>query len=85
MKADEAFPLPARRADTVPSVTRRTSRWRGVRHRWAGWLFVLPALVVYVAFVLLPLMLTVQYSMLRWNGIGESTLVGIDNPTPPLV
>jgi raffinose/stachyose/melibiose transport system permease protein len=29
--------------------------------------------------VLLPLVMTVQYSTLRWNGIGESTFVGIDN------
>ena len=80
MKADEAFPLPGRRADTVPSATLRTSRWRGVRSsRWAGWLFVLPALVAYAAFVLVPLALTVQYSTLRWNGIGPSTFVGIDN------
>ena len=35
-----------------------------------GWLFVLPALVMYAAFVLLPLALTVQYSLYRWDGIG---------------
>ena len=58
----------------------RTPRSRGVRlRRWAGWLFVLPALVTYAAFVLVPLAMTVQYSTLRWNGIGESTFVGVDN------
>jgi raffinose/stachyose/melibiose transport system permease protein len=40
---------------------------------------VLPALIAYTAFVLVPLALTAQYSTLRWNGIGESTFVGIDN------
>jgi raffinose/stachyose/melibiose transport system permease protein len=40
---------------------------------------VLPALITYAAFVLVPLAMTVQYSTLRWNGIGESTFVGLDN------
>jgi raffinose/stachyose/melibiose transport system permease protein len=80
MKADEAFRFPGRREPTAPSVTLRTSRWRGVRSsRWAGWLFVLPALVAYTAFVLLPLVLTVVYSTLRWNGIRPATFVGLDN------
>lgn len=80
MKADQALSLPGRRADMVAPDLLRTSRWRGVRSsRWAGWLFVLPALIMYAAFVLLPLVLTVQYSTLRWNGIGESQFVGIDN------
>jgi raffinose/stachyose/melibiose transport system permease protein len=58
----------------------RPSRWRKVRSSgWAGWLFVLPALIAYAAFVLLPLVLTVQYSTLRWNGIGPSEFVGVDN------
>jgi len=53
---------------------------RGVRRaRWSGWLFVLPALVMYGAFVLIPLMLTVQYSTLRWNGIGPQRFVGVNN------
>lgn len=58
----------------------RTPRARGVRGgRWTGWEFVLPALIMYGAFVLVPLLMTVQYSTLRWNGIGKSEFVGIDN------
>ena len=79
MKADEAAAAPAQPAGST-SVHVRASRWRGVRTSdWAGWLFVLPALLAYGAFVLLPLALTVQYSTLRWNGIGPSQFVGIDN------
>jgi raffinose/stachyose/melibiose transport system permease protein len=80
MKADQAFQLPGHVADTDVAVSLRTPPLRGVRSsRWAGWLFVLPALIVYAAFVLLPLAATVLYSTLRWNGISESTFVGIDN------
>ena len=49
------------------------------RSRWAGWLFVLPALLAYSAFVLVPLALTVFYSTQRWNGIGPFEFVGLDN------
>jgi raffinose/stachyose/melibiose transport system permease protein len=44
-----------------------------------GWLFVLPALVMYAVFVLLPLALSIRYSFFRWDGIGEMTWVGLNN------
>lgn len=44
-----------------------------------GWLFVLPALVMYALFVLLPLLMSIQYSFFRWNGIGPMTWVGFAN------
>jgi len=50
----------------------------------AGWLFVLPALVMYGAFVLVPLAITLFYSTLRWNGIGPWEFVGFDNYTKTL-
>nr|WP_308129285.1 sugar ABC transporter permease [Actinoplanes polyasparticus] len=55
---------------------RRARRPRGA---WLGWLFALPAVVMYATFVLRPLLLTVQYSLYDWNGIGASTWVGLDN------
>jgi raffinose/stachyose/melibiose transport system permease protein len=44
-----------------------------------GWLFVLPALLMYAAFVLVPLLLTIQYSFYRWTGTGPMTWVGLKN------
>lgn len=44
-----------------------------------GWLFVLPALLIYAVFVLLPLLLSIQYSFFRWDGIGPMTWVGLNN------
>jgi raffinose/stachyose/melibiose transport system permease protein len=60
------------------------SRWsflRGKLHRETliGWLFVLPALVMYAIFVLQPLVLTIQYSFYKWNGVGPKTWVGFKN------
>lgn len=63
---------------------RRQSRripWaKGIRRQtFVGWLFVLPALVMYGLFVLQPLALTVQYSFYRWDGVGPATWVGLSN------
>jgi raffinose/stachyose/melibiose transport system permease protein len=74
-------PAPNRRDQDPAS---RTPRWtplqRGVHRRAvAGWLFVLPALLMYAVFVLQPLVLTIQYSLYRWNGVGPATWVGLSN------
>jgi raffinose/stachyose/melibiose transport system permease protein len=59
---------------------RRTAWLQAVRRRHVvGWLFVLPALLFYAAFVLQPLALTVQYSFYRWDGVGPATWVGLTN------
>jgi raffinose/stachyose/melibiose transport system permease protein len=49
------------------------------RETLIGWLFVLPALLMYAAFVLLPFLLSIQYSFFRWDGIGPMTWVGLKN------
>ncbi|WP_433131426.1 carbohydrate ABC transporter permease [Micromonospora sp. CA-240977] len=65
-----------RRARPTPTRARR-SRW--ARGAGTGWLYVLPALVMYAVFVLRPLALTLQYSLYDWNGIGVARWVGLDN------
>ena len=70
--------LARRRLDRRPS--RRISWTQGIRRQTlVGWLFVLPALVMYGLFVLQPLALTVQYSLYRWDGVGPATWVGLSN------
>ncbi len=64
--------------------TSAVSRWTSLRKRVrretiVGWLFVVPALLMYAVFVLLPLLLTILYSFYRWNGIGPMTWVGLKN------
>jgi raffinose/stachyose/melibiose transport system permease protein len=69
------------RAVDLAESSPRTRRSRaGLRTAsWVGWLFVLPALAVYAAVVLRSIFLTVEYSLYRWDGIGPSTWVGLDN------
>ena len=49
------------------------------RENIIGWLFVAPALLMYVVFVLVPLLLTILYSFYKWNGVGPMTWVGVKN------
>ena len=54
----------------------RTAARRGTLY---GWLFMVPALIAYCAFVIYPLAMGVQYSFYRWNGVGPSEWVGLAN------
>lgn len=62
------------------STSRRSFRNQEARREVIiGWLFVLPALLIYATFVLLPLGLSILYSFFRWDGIGAMTWVGLRN------
>lgn len=65
-------------ADDVRAA-QKPSRRRRPRRSWSGWLFALPALVMYGVFVLRPTLATIQYSFFDWDGITAATPVGIDN------
>lgn len=41
--------------------------------------FILPALLVYTALVILPIGMSAFYSTLDWDGIGNGTFVGLEN------
>lgn len=49
------------------------------RETLIGWLFVLPALLMYGVFVLVPFTSTIRYSFFKWNGVGPATWVGLKN------
>ena len=64
----------------APVFSRRTLLHNKVRREtFVGWLFVLPALVMYTLFVLTPLVLTVKYSFYKWNGVTPAIWVGLKN------
>lgn len=60
-----------------PRWTRLSKRVR--RETFFGWLFTLPALLMYAFFVLVPLLLTIFYSFNKWNGVGPMKWVGFKN------
>jgi raffinose/stachyose/melibiose transport system permease protein len=62
------------------AVSQRTFLSKRVRREtFVGWLFVLPALLMYAVFVLVPLLLTIRYSFFKWNGVSPATWVGLKN------
>ena len=50
-----------------------------VRHRATPYLYLLPAFLVYGAFMLFPLIRSAQFSLYDWPGFGPSTFVGLGN------
>lgn len=50
-----------------------------VRKHYVAWLFVLPALTVFTALVLVPIAWSLSLSLVRWNGLGKQVFVGFGN------
>jgi len=82
---DDVIDVPEARSEPrtqalPPTTDRSPARPAGLRTSfWVGWLFVAPALLFYGVFVLRPLVFTFWYSLYRWDGIGPSTWVGLQN------
>ena len=62
------------------AVSRRIYLSKRVRRETIiGWLFVVPALLMFAVFVLVPFLFTILYSLYRWDGVGPATWVGLTN------
>jgi len=51
----------------------------GGRGAVIAWAFILPAFAFYATFVLVPIGMSVYYSLLRWDGIGKAQFRGLSN------
>jgi raffinose/stachyose/melibiose transport system permease protein len=72
-------PAEVRTTPPVAAAGRRTRRVRRSRGGLWAWLFAAPAILFYAVFVLRPIVVSVQYSLYEWDGIGPSTWVGAEN------
>lgn len=74
---------PAVSAGPAPSPGKKR---RGTGRKWAEIsLFSVPALIVYVGFVFVPVALAAYYSFFNWNGLGPlDRFIGLDNYTRAL-
>ena len=50
-----------------------------VRDKKAIAIFLRPAFIVYSIIVMIPILVSIYYSALEWNGIGKKTFVGLSN------
>lgn len=62
-----------------PESRRRAIKARRLRRGVLAWALVAPAGIAYVLFVLRPMAQSVQFSFYEWDGVTESTWVGLDN------
>jgi ABC-type sugar transport system permease subunit len=67
--------------DPVPSAEGRFGSRLKRSQRLAGYLFVLPTLALFLAFVGYPIVQTVYLSLTKWSGFGDKTFVGGANYT----
>src|SRR5690554_4082507 len=75
---------PAVTAGPVPAPRRRSIANRG-RKRLEIALFAGPALIVFITFVIVPILLAAVYSFYNWNALGPlERFIGIDNYTRAL-
>ncbi|QQE78194.1 carbohydrate ABC transporter permease [Alicyclobacillus sp. SO9] len=53
----------------------------GARMNWQRWLMMLPAVIFFGVFALVPMFVAVYYSGLNWSGVGHAQWVGVQNWT----
>lgn len=49
------------------------------RQGLVGVIYILPAMLLYTCFVLIPICCVFVYSTMEWNGMGDMTFIGFDN------
>jgi raffinose/stachyose/melibiose transport system permease protein len=54
-------------------------RGRGQRQDWVGYAYLLPALVIYVAVILIPVIYGAWISLFDWDGVSAGKWVGLHN------
>jgi raffinose/stachyose/melibiose transport system permease protein len=57
----------------------RSGQRRSGRRQWKAYLYIAPAFLLFAVFLGVPTLQTAQYSLYKWNGIGPSTWVGLQN------
>ena len=50
-------------------------------NKWVITLYTLPALLLILVLIYIPIVLTGYYGLMDWNGIGDMTFIGLDNYT----
>ena len=61
------------------SVPARASAWKRNQQRLAPWLFLAPGILMFLLFVLGPIVQSIWISFFDWDGLGPKTWVGMAN------
>lgn len=58
---------------------RKTPFWRD--KRYVPYLYIAPNAILFILFMIVPLLMTFYYSTTKWNGMGVPKFIGLDNYT----
>lgn len=61
------------------TLSRTVNRARELSKRFTHWLFLAPSLIVYLVFLVLPMLGIFYISLFRWSGYGPATFIGLSN------
>ncbi|MCP4789409.1 MAG: sugar ABC transporter permease [Gammaproteobacteria bacterium] len=53
--------------------------WRSNQQRIAPWLFLLPGVLMFLIYVIIPIFQSINISFYAWDGLGEKDYVGVAN------
>jgi raffinose/stachyose/melibiose transport system permease protein len=76
---DRALPVDVDQTTALRPIARTRRRPRVRAEALAGYLFLLPAVALTVAFVIWPIAQSFRLSLYSWNGDGPQTFVGLQN------
>lgn len=56
---------------------RRVLFWRNIKI--VPYLYILPNMVLFLTFMIVPIFMALYYSLVKWNGLGKPKFIGLDN------
>lgn len=65
--------------NSIPGSSKESSMEKVLRNKTAICVFVLPALILYIGIVMLPIFLSFYYSLYKWDGQGAGIFTGFGN------
>ena len=61
------------------TVRRQSSWWKRNQARLTPWLFMAPGLILFIIYVMLPILQSIQISLYEWDGLSPASYVGFAN------
>mgnify|MGYP001310629223 CR=1 FL=1 len=60
-------------------VTRRSSWWKRNQERLTPFLFLLPAMLFFTVYVIIPIFQSIYISLFEWDGLSPASYIGFAN------
>jgi ABC-type sugar transport system permease subunit len=80
MHAQSVITPPETTRKPVTAVPRKKSLWRQLYDKRWSYVYLLPMIILMLAFTVYPIFASLGYTLYQWNGIGDpSAYVGLDN------